>query len=293
VDHSLDEIKTYPDVSQEAMRKKKAKELRVWYLLRRLDEQGGGRVDRTVAQEALSEVMSYETLRRVINSGKGLFWEIAVCKDGRWLIELRGLEQVCVALGIKVLRKNPAIIPWQACMNLVEFKSAAFGSWFRVADANPISRRTLKGLFNVASSTQVRYTEKAGTETIKHLAPMGLIVTGSIPSDMKKAGYFSQEIGGRIVLCKTMPNSYYTDMKDAKRGRMGKINQSLKARDDVAWDEKRLRRYFRNSKALLKCKCRDEVAYLWIREDKRRDGNGGLEMVQLWDEQMWEGVAST
>lgn len=284
MDRSLNEIKTYPDVSQEAMRNKKAKELRVWYLLRRLDEQGGGRVDRTVAQEALSEVMSYETLRRVVNSGKGLFWEIVTCKDGRRLIELRGLEKVCVALGVRGLRRYPVIIPIEACLNIVEFKAAAFASWFTTEGSNPISRKTLKNLFDIASSTQVRYTEKADVETIKHQSPTGLIISEYVPSDMRKEGYFSQLIDGQTVLCKKLPNSYFANMQRALSGRTRKVNRSLRARHIVGWDEQRRKRYFRDPKALLRCKYRDEVSYLWIREKQI----GENERIQLWEEQSWE-----
>ena len=62
--------------------------------------------------------MSFESFRRTLKEGEGLFWEIKTYKraepDGRGGngIELRSLVKLSHALGVEKHRRSPVWLPW-------------------------------------------------------------------------------------------------------------------------------------------------------------------------------------
>ena len=272
----MDKIKTYPELNLQAIKEKLTKELRLWYLLRALDPEGAGRVHKQDAQKDLSEFMSNETFRRTLNSGKGTFWEIRPRKKGGDWIVLRGVAKVCFELDVLKLSRTPALISTEHCKNMADFRAFIHNGWHTKEDANPISRQTMTKLSGAAKSTQVRYDKKTPTKVTKNKVLTGRVsADGKIPEERQEEGhYYTVLIDGKYREVRCLPNSYYTDLEKAPRGRLRHINRELKA--CVMGQETTIyeRRYFRTPKEYLRCKHRYETSYLLT--GKYREGC-------LWD----------
>ena len=271
-------IKTYPDLNSASITLRKYKQLRLWYLLQDLDEQGGGRLMKKETQKALKDIMSYEVFRTTLLSGEGTFWEVKTRREvlgGGELIELYGLWRIALELGVYKLRKSPALVPLEAFKNIHEFKVFIYATWFNNEKSNPISRRTLKKLAGISAPTQVKYDKRAEVQITKNVSVIGP-KSGIVPSDMSAMGYYVTEVKGQLQLCKRMPNSYFCYFQSAPRGRMRKANYRLTARGYAARDDVIERRYFESPMGWLKSrKTRADFSYI-------QAGNFGT--TQLWEE---------
>lgn len=252
----MNDVRTYPELNLRAIKIGKLKELRLWYLLRTSDGKGSGRLFRQEARYG----MSYETLRRTLNSGKGTFWEVKPRKDGDYWIELRSPAKVCFALGVLKLSRDPVVIPVEHFSSTNQFRIFCHHAWHAKEDANPISRTTMTSLSGAAKSTQVRYDKKTNAVVTKNRVLTGRVsADGSIPQEMYEGGNYILSDGREV---KTLPNSYYVDLKKAPRGRIRHINRELKARQMGRETEIYGRRYFQTAKDYSRCKHRHETSYL-------------------------------
>ncbi len=273
-----DSIKTYPDLSFAAIRLRKHRQLRLWYLLYDLDKQGGGRIEKKEAYAALKDVMSYEVFRTTLLSGTGDFWEIRTRhpkRGGGVLIELRGLANVAWALSVDKLRKSPALVPLKAFSKMSEFRAFIYATWFNNEESNPISRKTLRQLAGISAPTQVEYDKKTSTSVTKNVCVIGP-KKGVVPTDMQEGGYYITEVKGQLQLCKRLPNSYFCDLPSASRGRIRKANYLLSARRRVGRDNVFERRYFQDPRSWGKSrKSRANLSYVYA---------GDFGATRLWEE---------
>lgn len=260
----LDKIKTYPELNLQAIKEKLTKELRLWYLLRALDPQGSGRMHKQSAQRDLSAIMSSETFRRTLNSGKDTFWKIRPRKKGGDWIVLRGVAKVCFELDVLKLSRTPVLTSIEYCKNMADFRAHIHNGWHTKKDANPISRQTMTKLSGAAKSTQVRYDKKTNAQVTKNKMLTGRVsADGKIPEERQGEGhYYTVFIDGKFQEVKCLPNSYYVDMEKAPRGRIRHINRELKARVMGRATTIYERRYFRTFKEYRRCKHRRETTYL-------------------------------
>lgn len=264
-------IKTYPELNLAAIKQKQTRQLRLWYLLRALDQpQGGGRLHWRVAQEALADVISYESFRRALRDGEGVFWTVRPRRDGGQWVVLRGLAKVCWDLDVLKLYRTPTLVPIERCHSMGEFRAFIHNAWHSQENANPISRQAVNGLSGAAKSTQNRYDKKMDIKTTQNREVTGRIsADGRLPEHRKEQGYYTLFLDGHYREVKHLPNSYYVEMPKAPRGRIRQTNRELQSR--LVGREKEVfeRRYFRSHKSFRRCKRRSETCFLLTGEYER------------------------
>lgn len=219
-----DRIKTYPDLNLAALKLRKHKQLRVWYLLRALDERGCGGAAWKEAQKALESIMRYESFRTLVLSGCGMFWDLRTRKSGEKAIVFRSLARVTLALGIKELVDRPIYVPFEAFKRLRDFKAYIYKTCFD--GKRPLSRQTIERETGLSKPTQVTYGKVAKVKTTRNVCFLGP-ATEEPTKEQKEAGYFVTISEGSLQMCKRMPNTYSCDLPQAPRGSMRRANSQL------------------------------------------------------------------
>jgi len=219
-------LKIHPDLGAAVMRCKLERYFRVWTIARSLDPEGSGRVSIAVLQKAFDDNgirgTKPDTVKRLLRAGHGVWWRVTP----EW-VYLRGLAQVCAALELPRLRKNPVIIPLQFAKSLRAFRAALHASQFAGDKfSNPISRKVLTGITGYSRRTQSNW-ERALPDTIEKRKNGQATDLPWQRGDPVPDGHYITVIGGKATVVKRLPQSYRSALFTAQRGRMRKANNFL------------------------------------------------------------------
>jgi hypothetical protein len=210
------QLKTYPDLNLACLKRRKDRELRVWYVMRHIDAPSGSGVvdlDKLEAFGKEHDLFSRATLYRVLESGRGLFWHKR--RGGRW--QYVGLHTLADALTGR-LSAQPVTIPLEDFRTLQRFRGALVASLF-VRKERTITQGRLAELCGRTSRTVRNYLVAAGVR----ITPNAMLSTRKPPecgqpldADLAQQGFYRIKIKGEIVLCRRMANTYWQPRGDTR-----------------------------------------------------------------------------
>jgi len=252
----LTHLKTYPDLSAAALAQGRDREYRLWLLARFADPEGSGRVPISRLQDLTSDMRgtSDAVVCRLLQAGEGTFWTV-YRHGGRRYLKLRGLANVCEALGLDKLGANPVYIELRYARSLKAFRSAILYSRFADDEpSNPISRKTIEDISGVKPRTQRAYARALGDRLdVKQNA-----ATTSREwrrGDDVPEGHFVDIVDGGARVLMRLPNSYQAAFLTAPRGMIRHVNRRLRGQASRTGGEaeRNVSRYFyRDSRSAVR-----------------------------------------
>ena len=205
-------IKSYPDISLAAMRRRLEPQCRIWLLARHLDPKGSSRVPikrlrKFVVRHRLCD---RRTLFRALRAPSIFYY-----KYGGW-VQLTGVLKVADVLGVE-FRSQPVMLPLASFASMKELR-AAFVASYLSGKPRTIAHATLATLCGRTRRTVIRYLESQ--HVVKTPNAMSSVRKPSPHLDpaLAEQGYFHTRVNGRWRLVKRMPNTYETDLETAPRG---------------------------------------------------------------------------
>jgi hypothetical protein len=174
---SYSTITLFPTLALAVLREGRAACGRLWFLLRHLDRDGRGWVERAEAYQAFTgrsaalQLCSRRHLTRLLTEGEGLFWTAE--KERIWL---RSQAKVAEALGVERLTGRPAAVPLHLFLGQIGELKAHFYAVFHSSRAGereygpPVSRATIEAVTNVPRRTQQYYERRAEVRTRPNIA---------------------------------------------------------------------------------------------------------------------------
>jgi hypothetical protein len=150
--------------------------MRVWYILRELDQQlgpNGWLSYPAVLQYLLNLNFSLKQVEDLLRSGEGIFWDFHNKRPCTFVIRLQGIGKVCEILGVDIrseyYKKMGRLPEWQK-VPLQEFVGNKWLATFRSiacyepadSDGRKIARVSIQDFSFVSPSTQVRDDRELG-----------------------------------------------------------------------------------------------------------------------------------
>ena len=200
------EVKSYPGLNLAALNYRHEGPYRLWLLARHLDREGSGRVSARELRRFVRDNLGVtrQTLIRWFKAGDDLFWY----QRDEERLHLRSLFFVADFYGVR-LQPQPVRLSLDTFANLSNFRAALVGSFF-AKRPKTISQATLANLTGKTARTVRRYLERIEGLQKQHNA----MISERAPScaedpDYKSRGYFLGSVGGKQVLLKYLPATYY------------------------------------------------------------------------------------
>ena len=205
-------VKSYAEISLEAMKRRLEGQYRFWLLARHLDPEGGGRVMIRDLRQFLvrHNLCDRKTLHRALRH-PSIFW---TTYSG--VLKLVSVLKVADELGVE-LRRRPVLLPLAAFASMKDLRDVFVASYlsgkprtFAIQTLAELTGRTRRSVSRYLESRRVGRTPNAMTSVrrpSRYLHP-----------DLAKQGYFHTRVKGRWILVKRMPNTYQTDLETAPRG---------------------------------------------------------------------------
>jgi hypothetical protein len=193
----------HPSLALALLRQQQVATGRLWLLLRALDDEGRGWLERADIEAAFtnpdspSQFCTTRYLRQLLAAGEGLFWqregsdarpelaERASLEPAERKVWLRSQAKVAAALGIGRLRGRAVELPVAILLGPIgDLRAHLYASFHssRGEGAGPISRESLRQLSGVSPRTQQSYDARAEVEVQPCLAMGGLATAGSTQS---------------------------------------------------------------------------------------------------------------
>jgi len=243
-------VRLVPDLSAAAFRTKQTKEYALWVCLRSLDYKGKGFIGFESAIEGLRQVFGYgeKTISRTLNHDGGVFWHRIASKRGT-TIKIEGIKNVCLTLNTRLFNTIRFYeVPAEKFQSLRMRRLAMWASIHKPKGmkANPISRESLSDYTGVQRRTQQLYDKDAEIKKTPNFRPDN--------PDQKRS-----------------PNSYHNKSEPKPNGMLKKLRREIKqslVNDEALSLEPR--RYFSNTRQMLKTKNRVDICYILVRSDKRQ-----------------------
>jgi hypothetical protein len=171
----------YPSLALALLRGQQVAAGRLWLLLRLLDSEGRGWLDRADIEAAFADPDSpthfctARYLRQLLAEGEGLFWQ----REGSDKVWLRGQAKVAAALGLRKLRGRAVELPLGVLLGPIgDLRAHLYASFHSSREelAPPISRASLRDLSGASPRTQQAYETRAEVDVQPCLA-LGSVVT--------------------------------------------------------------------------------------------------------------------
>lgn len=155
-----DTIRIYPSMAFQAIKQDHVPGLRVWHLLRVLDQAGSGRVaskaffDRFGRKHSTTYVVGKRRLRQLLQQYDGRFWTRA-----NGYIWYAGTERLCKQLKVDTLKGRSVTMPVSALITSnQQFRAHLYASVHsRRVHSNPIARITIEAITGISERTQREY----------------------------------------------------------------------------------------------------------------------------------------
>ncbi len=206
------DIKSYPELNLEVMRRRMEPQYRVWLLARYLDRIGGGYVRTKVLRRFVIEhgLFTRKTLYRALE-GPSPLWRRSYS-----LLYLTSVRHVAAYLEVE-LRSEPVLLPLTAFESMHALRSAFVASFMAgkpktiaIATLCRLTGRTRRVVRDYLNSQHITKTPNAmvsARSPSPHLDP-----------GLAAKGYFHTRRHGKYLLVKRMPNTYESDLETAPRG---------------------------------------------------------------------------
>jgi len=245
-------VKSYEGLNREVLRRKEARQYRLWLLLRSQDLEGKGWVRYEEAQEAFLRLgLSRRSFRDTLRRGEGVWWKRVRLRD---LTQIRytGLRRLCETF--RTLPGRPVLIPLPR--KLSEFKSLLYASFF--TKPKVISRTRLQELTGRSKTTLRRWEKSLEGLRIQHNLGYSEDPQVGIAWQLKRV-----TLDGKSYWAWEIPNTYVAEVKRAPWGLARKVKKELRRALDGG--EGNLRRlYFRNPRIALRyLRETGEPVYVW------------------------------
>lgn len=275
-------IRVYPDLALALLRNKIAAPGRIWLLLKHIDEEGRGwlerkDVDRFLAQEGSKyRVCGRRQLRKLLSAGDGIFWRRS---GGR--IWLKSASKVAVTLNVRRLGGYPVSMPLNILLQGIgEVRAHLLGCYHsghagKDGLSKPIARSTLKDISSLSPRTQQKYEHRAGIFRQVNFVVGGRVRSSDIENRAWRHGralfIYTDRQGrfgssGAVYTAWQLPNSYRGPHGIRPKGRQKSINREIAdlftkgitgnstlLEDDTRSSFERFsRRYFSNGQAAAK-----------------------------------------
>ena len=166
-----DQVRIYASLAHKAIEQGNVPALRVWLLLRHLDEQGRGWTTTEEALNGLSKktastyICGQRRVRQILQNGEGIFW---TRREGR--VWITGAAKVCRNLGVTHLDGQPVFVPLKGITDsLKRFKAHLYATAHSRRPENksaPISRTALRQITNTSERSQQEYDNLLNVERV-------------------------------------------------------------------------------------------------------------------------------
>ena len=240
-------ISLSPSLAAQSLKTGQVGLMRLWLLLRHIDQSGSGRILFSDAKAALSQkeratyLCGQRHLRSLLQRGRGVYWE----RDAK-TIWLRSLPKVAHALGIDRLKGHPIeITPYQLQQPIGEVR-ALFYAIFHSSNEQPkkeataaskqIARVTVQQCTGVSRRAQRSYEQRAGILARKHIQIKTKVNGVDVQDEMWRQGagifIYTDRKGkygqpGQQYIAQQKPNSYHITLPRGSRGRQKQQNRQL------------------------------------------------------------------
>jgi len=207
-------VKSYPEISLEAMRRRLEPQCRVWLLARHLDRPGRGRVTIKYLRHFVRQqrLFGLRALERAIAQDSVFYHQF------RGYLETHALQKVAGALDVE-LRDRPTLLPLVAFTSMLRLRQAFVASFF-AHKPRTIAIATLVMLTGRSRRTVSRYLKSEHIVKTPNAMICRRDPTLDLTPEMAQEGYFHGRVAGKTVLLKRMPNTYETTLEPAAFGRV-------------------------------------------------------------------------
>lgn len=231
-------VKSYPEISLEAMRRRLEPQYRVWLLARHLDRPGRGWVSIKYLRQFVSSqrLFGLRVLERAIAKPCIFYHQF------NGYLELHAMQKVAYALDVEV-RDRPTLLPLDAFASMLKLRQALVASRF-AHKPRTIAIDTLVMLTGRSRRTVSRYLQSEHIVKTPNAMICQRDPTLDLTPEMAQEGYFHGRVAGKTVLLKRMPNTYETTLEPAAFGRVKKQRLSPSSTPSGGFD----RRYFSHPK---------------------------------------------
>jgi hypothetical protein len=171
-----------PSLFPEARRRGLMQPLRVWYLLRSVDQYACGRLTKADALRTLQRLgWSQGSVYRLIGKGMGTFWREETTfphgkhGSGTKTLVLVGVKVLAVAWGLERLSRHQVEVPWKLCTrDVAAWNALAYHAWLpgprplritrgravhKSLPNHPYSRAKIRHETGISERTQIRHQE--------------------------------------------------------------------------------------------------------------------------------------
>jgi len=206
------ELKTFPELNLEVMRRRLESPYRVWLIARHIDRRGSSRVTTKQIRSFVARhgLWTRKTLYRVLKRPSP-FWE----RYGN-ILKLRGVLTVAADFDVQLVSR-PVLLPAAAFASMHDTRVAFVASYF-AERSRTISIATLADLTGRCPRSLIRYLDSPHVVKEANFMRSAREPGSSLDPELAGQGYFRANIHGHIELVKRMPNTYQSTLETAPRG---------------------------------------------------------------------------
>lgn len=301
-------VKLYPSIALGMLQKEVAAVGRVWLLLKYLDKNGRGWLDKRESIFRLTDKTSdlhmcgQRQLRNLLAKGEGVFWQV-----DRQRIWLKSVTKVAMQLDVDRLQYKPVAVSVSILTQKIGVVRAhLYASLHSARSEAPISRDKLAELSNVNPRIQRRYEKIAKVKKQTNYAIGQQANDQSLQEKAWQQGHATftltdfngkQGQAGKSYLAWQLPNSYAGPHAQLAKGQQKRINQELtdlfmQGMTGNGRDSRLDRRFFDNGRIAAKAFSKTQQDIYWkgndnrgcqfwhVLEKKLQKGKAGLRQAQ-------------
>lgn len=241
-DYPEPSVKSYPEISLEAMKRRQEPQYRVWLLARHLDKRGAGWCELGDLRSFIGAhgLFTIRTLRRALSPPNPYFHKVGS------RVYLASAQKIARSLEV-TLRMHPVWIPLADLGSLATLRSVLVASLF-AQSPRTIAQETLASLSGRCSRTVRRYLDSHHVHSTQNAMLSRRSPSYRLDPQLAKDGFFHTIVDGDRCLLRRLPNTYQSDLQIAAFGivKYKRPNTCSPTRRDLA------RRYFDKAKAAFR-----------------------------------------
>ena len=278
-------VKLYPSIALGMLQKEVTAAGRIWLLLKYLDENGRGWLNKRESNFRLTDktsnlrVCGKRQFRNLLQRGEGVFWV-----QDRQRIWIKSVAKVAKQLEVDRLKHQPVGMPVSVLTKKIGVVRAHLYASFHSGRSDaPISREKLAELSNVNPRIQRRYEKIAKVKKQTNYAVGQQTNAEALQEKAWQQGHATftltdfagkQGQAGKSYLAWQLPNSYAGPHARLAKGRQKRINQELtdlfmKGMTGNGRDSGLNRRFFDNGRIAAKAFSKAQEDIYWKGNDSR------------------------
>ena len=300
-------VKLYPSIALGMLQKEATAAGRIWLLLKYLDKNGRGWLDKRESNFRLTDktsnlrVCGQRQFRNLLQKGEGVFWQV-----DRQRIWLKSMVKVAEQLDVARLQYKPVGLPVAILTEKIGVVRAhLYASLHSGRSQAPISRDKLAELSNVNPRIQRRYEKIAKVKKQTNYA-LGQQANGnSLQEKAWQQGHAAftltdfagkQGQAGKSYLAWQLPNSYSGPHAQLAKGQQKRINQELtdlfmQGMTGNGRGSRLTRRFFDNGRIAAKAFSKAQQDLYWKGINHDSDNNRGCQFWHVLEKPMEKGEA--